>query len=56
MSKKIRYPNGFVGVVSDRAAETLATRPGHAIVRERPDTPEAEAARQTKNSKEAING
>jgi hypothetical protein len=42
MSKKIRYPNGFIGHVSDAAAEVLAQRPGHAIVLDRPGAPPIE--------------
>ena len=37
MSKYLRYPNGYVGVVSDAVAAILATRPGHAIIEPRPD-------------------
>jgi hypothetical protein len=36
MSKRVRFPNGYIGTVSDKVAEILATRPGHAIIRDRP--------------------
>lgn len=32
MSKRIQYPNGFVGFASDAAAAVLAQRPGHKIL------------------------
>jgi hypothetical protein len=34
MSKKVRYPNGFVGVANDKVAEILEKRPGYKIVGE----------------------
>lgn len=43
MSKKIQYPNGFVGFASDKAAEVLAKRKGFKILGEA-DAPEKPAA------------
>lgn len=39
MSKRIRYPNGYIGVVSDEVAAILATRPGHVVLTDRPPDP-----------------
>lgn len=36
MSVLIKYPNGFVGTVSDKVAEILEKRPGHEIVADGP--------------------
>lgn len=32
MSKRVQYPNGYVGVASDKAAAVLAKKPGHKVV------------------------
>jgi hypothetical protein len=32
MSKRVRYPNGFIGVASDKVAAILEKRPGYKIV------------------------
>lgn len=32
MSKKLQYPNGYVGVVSDAVAVILAKRKGHTVL------------------------
>jgi hypothetical protein len=59
MSKFIRYPNGFIGSCNDKVAEVLAARPGHAIVRIRPDSEEAkrlaERVAAKKSAEEADN-
>lgn len=39
MSKKIQYPDGYVGVVSDAVAEILGQRKGHKILAEKPEPP-----------------
>ncbi len=36
MSVMIKYPNGYVGTVSDAVAEILEKRPGHEIVADAP--------------------
>lgn len=56
MSKRVRYPDGAVVVVSDEVAEILAARPGHAIVRTRPDSADAkrEAELAQSKNKEAL--
>jgi hypothetical protein len=50
MSKLVRYPNGYIGVASDKAAEILARKPGHCIVAGRPDQDPL-----TLNSQETLN-
>ena len=37
MSVQLRFPNGYIGTVSEGVAAILCTRPGHAIVRPKPD-------------------
>lgn len=32
MSKKVKYPNGYIGFASDSAAKVLAKKPDHKIV------------------------
>jgi hypothetical protein len=34
MSKKVKYPNGYIGVASDKAAAILAKKKGHEILGE----------------------
>ena len=34
MSKRVRYPNGFIGFASDKVAAILEKRPGYKIVGE----------------------
>jgi hypothetical protein len=53
MSKRIRFPNGYIGTVSDKVAEILATRPGHAIIRDRPGAL-GEAASKTLNENQGV--
>ncbi len=32
MSKKVQYPDGYIGVANDKAAAILARKPGHKII------------------------
>jgi hypothetical protein len=37
MSKKIKFPSGHIGVVSDKVAEVLAKRKDHKLVEDKPE-------------------
>lgn len=54
MSKRIRYPNGFIGIASDEVAAILAQRPGHVILTDRPPDPPRKP--EPKTTKENSNG
>ena len=47
MSKRIQYPDGYIGVASDKAAANLAKKPGHKIVEDAKPVEPAQTARET---------
>jgi len=42
MSKKLQYPNGYVGAVSDKVSEILAKREGHKVMDDAKPDPKPE--------------
>lgn len=52
MSKKIKYPNGFVGVCSDEVAQVLGKRKDHKILGDADKPEKAKAPEEEKKDKE----
>lgn len=41
MSKRVQYPDGFVGFASGKAAAVLAKKPDHKIIDDKVDPPKS---------------
>jgi hypothetical protein len=53
MGKRVRYPNGFIGFASDKAAAVLEKRDGYKILGEATEAPERE---EKKTNRKALIG
>jgi hypothetical protein len=51
MSKKVKFPNGFIGVASDAVAAKLAKKSGHEVLGDY--KPDAESAKKPEPAKDA---
>lgn len=46
MSKKVRFPDGYIGVVSDKVAAILEKRKDHKVLGEAPKAAKPEADKE----------
>lgn len=56
MSKRVQYPDGKIGVASDKAAKILARKPGHKILAEKGQKEKPEQGQETDPKENEENG